>query len=322
MILANPQTDMIYDVTHITRYVYDGVVPTCQNLARLHPPNLPYQTCLHHELLVDPNPTEIFQRTDYFGNVVNCFNIREPLSELTVSVRNRVEVTPRIYPAPLSTPAWDSIAGHIPADDLLAQLLVHPSPHIRRSQAFGDYARLSFVPGRPIADAAIDLTSRLFHEYTFDAEATTVSTPIEEVFRNRAGVCQDFAHLQIAMLRSIGLPARYVSGYLRTIPPPGKQRLVGADASHAWISVFCGSAGWLDLDPTNNLVPGTDYATTAIGRDYFDVSPVQGVFVGGGKTVLKASVDMLPLPPGDPPAVKPLRDVKPMRELETIEQGE
>ncbi|HSG73308.1 MAG TPA: transglutaminase family protein, partial [Planctomycetaceae bacterium] len=163
----------------------------------------------------------------------------------------------------------------------------------RTHMEFADYARISFPPQRDILSAAKDLTQRVFQEFEFDKRATTVTTPVEEVFRHRKGVCQDFAHLQIALLRSLRLPARYVSGYLRTIPPPGKPRLIGSDATHAWLSLYCGAdLGWIDLDPTNNLLPSTDHITIAWGRDYSDVPPLRGVYIGGGSHSLSVSVDV------------------------------
>jgi transglutaminase-like putative cysteine protease len=166
---------------------------------------------------------------------------------------------------------------------------------VRCPQVFAEYAARSFVGERPIFEASMDLTSRIFEDFQFAPGTTTVSTPVEQVFEKRAGVCQDFAHFQIACLRALGIPARYVSGYLRTIPPPGKERLIGADASHAWVSVFCGDDGWLEFDPTNNVVPNTDHIAIGWGRDYADVCPMQGVFTGGGETVMRVSVDVAPM---------------------------
>jgi len=195
----------------------------------------------------------------------------------------------------LETSPWESVANANLVSDLLSSQLTRNSPHVRRSDEFADYAKVSFTAGRPIADAARDLTKRIFEDFQFDAQATTVSTPVEEVFRNRRGVCQDFAHFQIACLRSLNLPARYVSGYLRTVPPPGQQRLVGADVSHAWVSLYCGPESWFDFDPTNNLVPETDHVSIGWGRDYADVCPIQGVFTGGGSTLMRVSVDVAPM---------------------------
>ncbi|HTF67752.1 MAG TPA: transglutaminase family protein, partial [Edaphobacter sp.] len=183
---------------------------------------------------------------------------------------------------------------HTPAG-LEAYQFVFESPRIRIRPEFAAYALQSFTPGRPLAEALLDLTARIHKDFRFDSKVTNVRTPTEEVFRKRRGVCQDFAHLQIACLRSLNLAARYVSGYLRTYPPPGRPRLVGADASHAWVSAYCPGIGWLDMDPTNNLVPSDGHVTLAWGRDYGDISPLRGLILGGGAHTLKVSVDMEPL---------------------------
>ena len=189
--------------------------------------------------------------------------------------------------------------NRLPGDHTLAGLeayqFVFESPRIRTNAEFADYAAQSFTPGRPFAEALRHLTTRIFQDFRFDAKATNVRTPTEEVFRKRRGVCQDFAHLQIACLRSLRLAARYVSGYLRTYPPPGRARLIGADASHAWVSAFCPGVGWLDVDPTNNVVPSGGHVTLAWGRDYGDVSPLRGLILGGRDHALKVAVDMEPL---------------------------
>jgi transglutaminase-like putative cysteine protease len=175
------------------------------------------------------------------------------------------------------------------------QEFVFPSSLIRRLPALGDYAAGSFVAGRPLLEAIMDLTRRIHGDLKFDPKATTVATPLEQVIRNGRGVCQDFAHFQIGCLRAIGLPARYVSGYLETLPPPGKPKLVGADASHAWVQAFVPPVGWIDIDPTNNLIASDRYITVARGRDFDDVSPIRGVIVGGGKHELSVGVDVTPL---------------------------
>ena len=166
------------------------------------------------------------------------------------------------------------------------------SPYVAANDEVSEYAKVSFTPGRPILAAAMDLTSRIFHEFEYRGGVSDVSTPVREVFAMRKGVCQDFAHLQIACLRSLGLAARYVSGYLLTHPPEGKEKLVGSDASHAWLSVWSGSAGWIDFDPTNNLIPGVEHITIGWGRDYGDVSPINGFIVGGGAHQITVAVDV------------------------------
>lgn len=286
---------MLYSVTHKTIYNYGDVVPECFNIVRLNPRPIFDQVCLDHTLEIHPKPNDYVQREDFFGNRIEQFSIHVPHESLTVTAVNRVLVTARNYPALDSTPAWETIAKLNLETDLLAAHFSRNSPHIRSNESIEEYAKTSFTPDRPIAEAALDLTQRIFKDFEFDPEATTVSTPVEEIFRKRAGVCQDFAHFQIACFRSLNLPARYISGYLRTIPPPGKARLIGADASHAWPSVYCGEAGWFDFDPTNNLMPATDHITIGWGRDYSDVCPIQGVFTGGGQTVMTVSVDVAPV---------------------------
>jgi transglutaminase-like putative cysteine protease len=200
---------------------------------------------------------------------------------------------------PEDSPPWEEVARSLPDDRSLESLdayqFVFESPRIRPSAEFASYALHSFQPRRPFVDALLDLTARIHQDFRFDSKATSVRTPPEEVLRKKRGVCQDFSHLQIACLRSLNLPARYVSGYLRTYPPPGRPRLVGADVSHAWISAYCPGIGWFDVDPTNNLVPAYNHVMVGWGRDYGDVSPLRGVIVGGRDHTLKVSVDVEPI---------------------------
>jgi transglutaminase-like putative cysteine protease len=199
----------------------------------------------------------------------------------------------------MATPPWETVRDACQAEKLTpgsdAGMFRFASAMVPVGPEFAAYARQDFPPGRPVLVGVIALTARIFDEFKFDPRATDVATPVAEVLRKRAGVCQDFAHLMIACLRSLGLPARYVSGYLETAPPPGQKRLVGADASHAWVSVFCGDdAGWVDADPTNNLLPGERHITVAWGRDFADVSPLRGVTLGAGGQRLEVAVDVLP----------------------------
>jgi transglutaminase-like putative cysteine protease len=286
---------MHYIITHKTRYDYGEVVPECYNLVRLAPRDLETQRTHSHELTVDPKPDDRSARVDFFGNPVEHFAIHSPHANLTVIAKERVEVLHRPTLELGKTPAWETVARDAYHAKVEVSEFRFASPHIRRNPKFAAYAKPSFTPGRPIGEAGMDLTTRIFDDFNFDSEATTVSTPVEEVFEKKAGVCQDFAHLQLACLRSLNLPARYVSGYLRTLPPPGKPRLVGADASHAWVALFCGALGWIDFDPTNNVIPALDHITIAWGRDYSDVCPVQGVYMGGGVSKLKVEVDVMPV---------------------------
>jgi transglutaminase-like putative cysteine protease len=249
-------------------------------------------------LLITPTPTGISERLDYFGNPVTLFTIREPHGELEIEARSRVDVDDRPLKWPEHSQPWEDVVQSLPldleAEGLDAYQYVFESPRVRPAAEFADYASPSFLPGRPFTEALLDLTGRIHKDFRFDSKATTVRTSPEEVLRHGRGVCQDFAHLQVACLRSLGLSARYVSGYLRTYPPPGRARLVGADASHAWVSAYCPGAGWLDVDPTNNMIPFQSHVTLSWGRDYGDVSPVRGVIVGGRDHKVEVGVDMEP----------------------------
>jgi transglutaminase-like putative cysteine protease len=281
-----------YDLVHTTQYSYSESVSISHHLARLTPRPLPHQTCLDYALQIDPAPAVHARHIDYFGNLTTFFAIQGAHRRLTVTARSRVSVRERDIPHPAATPPWEdaTAAGTLPLDAVEAAFDSASTPV--RADLDG-YARESFPPGRPLLEAVLDLTGRIHRDFTFDANATTVATPMDEVFRTRRGVCQDFARLEIACLRSLGLAAHYVSGYLETIPPPGTPRQVGADASHAWLAVFCPGHGWIDVDPTNNLLPSTSHVTLGWGRDYADVSPIHGVILGGGEHTLQVSVSLL-----------------------------
>jgi transglutaminase-like putative cysteine protease len=290
---------MTYQIIHKTTYTYKQPVSFGTHVAYLIPRSQPHHTCMSHELVITPNPASLHERLDYFGNSFAFFTIREPHEELTIEARSRVAVDGPPVTWPESAPAWDEVAGSLPSDlgeaGLDAYQFVFESPRVPRGGAFAAYASPSFPTGRPLTEALLNLTARIYKDFRFDSKATTVRTSPEEVLRSKRGVCQDFAHLQVACLRSLGLAARYVSGYIRTYPPPGRPRLIGADASHAWVSVYCPGAGWLDLDPTNNLIPSESHVKLAWGRDYGDVSPVRGVILGGRDHKLEVGVDMEPL---------------------------
>ncbi|WP_254513604.1 transglutaminase family protein [Anatilimnocola floriformis] len=290
---------MKYKVTHTTIYDYSDAVPVCHNEIRLWPRDHRRQVCLQHRLRVRPEPAHTDHRTDYFGNHAGQFAIEQPHNRLTVTAVSQVQVTPPEVPAPSSTPPWEDIRDRFaigqPPWWLEARQFVLDSPYVQASSALRALAEPSFTPGRPWLEAVLDLTRRIYTEFKYDPAATNVNTALETVLRIRRGVCQDFAHLQIGCLRSLGLPARYVSGYLLTQPPPGQPRLVGADASHAWVAAFCPEAGWIDFDPTNNVIPGVGHVTLAWGRDYGDVCPIKGVVVGGGQHRMRVAVDVAPM---------------------------
>jgi transglutaminase-like putative cysteine protease len=288
-----------YEVVHRTAYVYTNEVSVSHHLARLTPRSVAGQSCLSHELAVEPAPALVTHHPDYFGNLTTFFSIAGPHRTLQVTSRSRVELAARPTPSPLETPAWERVretCGGVGSPvELEVQESVFPSSLVPILPALADYAGASFVAGRPLLDGVLDLTRRIHGDLRFDPQATTVATPLDQVIRSRRGVCQDFAHFQIGCLRALGLPARYVSGYLETAPPPGRPKLMGADASHAWVQVFVPEAGWVAVDPTNNLLPSDGHIITAWGRDFEDVSPIRGVIVGGGKHLLSVAVDVLPL---------------------------
>ncbi len=290
---------MRYRVRHTTTYAYTYTVSVCHNALRLTPRQCHHQRCSFHELLIYPEPMFVRQTIDYFGNMVTFFALEEPHDALTMTANSTVEVTATDYPEPEATPPWERVRDVLRREPqgpvLEAYQYVFDSPHVSVEPEMLAYAQPSFHPGRPLLEAVCDLTQRIHTEFKYDQEATSVETPLRDVLHNRHGVCQDFAHLQIACLRSQGLAARYVSGYLVAEPPPGQAPLIGALASHAWVSVYCPGPGWIDVDPTNNLRPSDKHITVAYGRDYGDVSPIKGIFLGGGEHTLEVSVDVTPL---------------------------
>jgi transglutaminase-like putative cysteine protease len=291
---------MKYQIIHRTRYIYEGSVTVSHHLARLAPRTLPGQRCPWHELEILPVPVGRGVHIDAFGNTAAYFEVEGKHEALEVTARSLVEVMAGGLQTSRKTPAWEAVRDACHGEKLTpgsdAGIFRFASPMVPVGPDFAAYARPDFPPGRPIIEAVTAFTARIFHDFKFDPRATDVTTPVAEVLKKRAGVCQDFAHLMLACLRSLGLPGRYVSGYLETAPPPGQARLQGADASHAWVSVFCGEqAGWVDADPTNNLLPGERHITVAWGRDFSDVSPLRGVTLGAGGQWLEIAVDVIPL---------------------------
>ena len=290
---------MIYKVIHRSTYKYKNPVSVGNHVACLIPRSSVHQQLDSVELDIRPCPATRTERIDYFGNRLCFFTVQEPHKELIVEARSKVTVSAEGTPRSPSELAWEEVARTLPEDHSDAGLEAYQfsfeSNRIRVRPEFAAYALESFTPGRPMRDALLDLMGRIHSDFRFDSKVTNVRTPPEEAFRKRRGVCQDFAQVQIACLRSLNLAARYVSGYLRTYPPPGKPRLVGADASHAWVSAYCPGEGWLDVDPTNNVVPSDGHVTLAWGRDYGDVSPLRGLVLGGGNHTLKVNVDMEPV---------------------------
>jgi transglutaminase-like putative cysteine protease len=285
-----------YTITHVTTYSYTEPVSLCQNVAHLSVRSCARQRSEPSVLSIAPDPAVIEERADYFGNPVHYFTVQEPHRELTVRAVHRVEVAPGPAHEPGATPGWEEVRDRLGRDRAPvwfdAYQFAFDSRYAAAGARYREFAAASFTPGRPILAAALHLTGRIYEGFVYDPRATTVATPVAEVFEKRRGVCQDFAHLLLACLRSLGLAARYVSGYLSTEPPAGRPRLVGADATHAWVSLFCGDAGWVELDPTNNQVPDDRHVLLAWGRDYDDVSPLKGVILGGGQHVITVAVDV------------------------------
>lgn len=290
---------MIYRISHKTTYRYSEPVTVSQHVARLQPRRTPAQSEARFALQVSPAPTVRTFHVDYFGNRTCFFSIEELHTRLEVVAESEVEVSPESQPALDVSPAWEDVAVMFrdPVAPSVAEAFqfVFDSPLLSPAPDLADYARKSFPTGTPLLVGVRDLTSRIHRDFKFDPKATTISTPLREVFEKRHGVCQDFAHLGIACMRSIGLPARYVSGYLRTEPPPGKPRLIGADYSHAWFSVFCPHLGFVDFDPTNDVMPSDRHVTIAFGRDFSEVSPLAGIVTGGGEHELSVSVNVDPV---------------------------
>jgi transglutaminase-like putative cysteine protease len=294
---------MRYLVTHRTRYAYTGPVTVSHHLAHLAPRALPSQRSPWHELTISPTPVTRHSHEDAFGNIATYFEIEGEHTSLEVVAKSLVEVAPMLIPLAADTPPWETIRKACQDQSLTPSAAAgefrFPSAMVPVSSIYADYGADDFSPGRPILEAAQSLMARIFHDFRFDNRATDIATPVAVVMERRAGVCQDFAHLMLACLRSLGLPARYVSGYLETLPPDGQERLIGADASHAWLSIYAGeSHGWIDLDPTNNLLPGERHITIAWGRDFSDVSPLRGVTLGSGGQELSIAVDVVPVTGG------------------------
>lgn len=294
---------LLYEISHTTTYDYVGEVSVSHHLLRLTPRESVRQHCVEHELAILPEPGNISGYGDYFGNPTRFLAVEKPHRQLIIATRSRVALGPVFIPDPAETPTWEMVRASCRTDTsdptLEAREFIYASPLVPSPEDFAEYAGSSFVRGRPVLEAVADLTRRISEDFTFDPSATTVTTPVGEVLRQRRGVCQDLAHVEIACLRSHGLPARYISGYIETEPSPGQPKLRGVDASHAWVAFFCPGLGWLDVDPTNNCFPSLRHITLAWGRDYTDVCPVRGVLLGGENQTLRVAVDVNALGPSD-----------------------
>jgi transglutaminase-like putative cysteine protease len=287
---------MDYRITHRTIYDYTEGVTVSHHAARLIPLAGRGQRISKFSMAISPVPSVRKESRDYFGNHVCFFAIQEIHRHLEVLASSHVTVDAVTVPVLANSPPWEQVALRFrdpvsPADVAPYEFCLD-SPLVRLTPEYAAYARESFACGTPLLVGARDLMRRIREDFRYDSKATTTATPLDEVWRKRHGVCQDFAHMGIACLRSLGLPARYVSGYLRTYPAAGRQRLVGADASHAWFSAYCPNTGWVDFDPTNDVVPADEHITVAIGRDFSDVSPLSGILTGGGEHKVRVEVDV------------------------------
>ncbi len=304
---------MLLEIIHDTHYSYDPNVEIAQHYAHLKPAITGTQVVINSNVVIEPKPAWQEERVDSYGNICTFFSLENRHSELLISAKSVVETkqNPQIGPAPLETPHWEDVREYFryhskthwdPASEFL-----FISPFVTLRQEFIDFSRVNFASNRPILEAAIELTERIYKEFHYVSKSTDIDTPAHEALAKREGVCQDFAHILIASLRSIGLPAKYISGYILTNPPPGQPRLIGSDASHAWVSIYIpqrdsdgnlSQGVWCDLDPTNNRwgygSPGEDYIHLAQGRDYSDVSPVRGVIHGGADHIMKVAVTVQP----------------------------
>lgn len=289
---------MIYRVSHSTRYAYGTEVQLAAHMLHLRPRPLPWQRVLSERLVVEPAVTRRRDGVDHFGNAVTWLFMDTPHAAFVVTGESRIDVCAPIPPPAATTPPWETVAALARVggpDAWHAAEFAFGSAMAPAHAGAGAYAGDSFTPGRPILEGLLDLNRRICREFTFRAGVTTVSTPIDLVLERREGVCQDFTHLMLGALRALGLPARYVSGYIRTRPPPGTVRRRGADTSHAWVGCWLGPRyGWVDLDPTNGLVVRDEHVVLGWGRDYDDISPVRGVILGGGVQTLSVGVDLEP----------------------------
>ncbi len=290
---------MIYEVTHKTTYHYTAPVAQAHHLVHLAPRPHERQRIVRHDITVKPAPATRNDFIDYFGNPASSLAIEAGHSELLIHSQGVIEVSaPEHADLSLSQP-WDRLSGDMAPpkkiNEIEAAQYLMPSRHTAVTAELIEFARPSFPAGRPVFECARELTERIHAEFAYDGAATDIATTTDELLKIRRGVCQDFAHLLIASMRAFGLPARYVSGYLLTHPPEGKEKLVGADASHAWVSVWSPEIGWVDFDPTNNLIPQNEHITIAYGRDFNDVSPVTGVLLGGGAHQVDVAVDVTPV---------------------------
>lgn len=289
---------MIYRIRHITEYIYHSSVSLCYNQAHLLPRSTDYQNCQKMQVNISPKPNYFSQREDYFGNNYFYFSLQNNHKKLVIDVTTEIDTQADRAFIDLDLGNTCSQVKQLleqsdSAEIIEAKEFQLDSPMIKVSPELHEFAKELFDDNRPFLSAVRELTSKIFNEFTYDPNSTTVATPLHKALADKRGVCQDFAHVAIGCLRALGYPARYISGYLETLPPPGEEKLVGADASHAWFAVYSPGEGWFEFDPTNDNIPADQHITTAWGRDYSDVTPLRGViFDGGNSQELNVSVDV------------------------------
>ena len=285
---------MYYTVVHNTTYDYENPVLHGHHLAHLKPRATPNQYVASYQLTILPEPSSAHAHLDYFGNNIHHFEVLSPHDRLEVISRTELEVVVPLSHAEVPKLTWEQFVEQVRVDPALiaVQEYCFDSPLVRAHSSLREYANATFTPGRDLKEAVVEFNARINAEFKYEPASTDISTPLATVLREKRGVCQDFAHVAVGCLRSLGLPARYVSGYLETVPPPGKDRLVGADASHAWAATYLPGYGWLDFDPTNNVLPTDRHVTVAWGRDFSDVSPLKGVVLAGGAHRVTVGVDV------------------------------
>ena len=288
---------MRYNIKHITEYQYQEVVSIGHNRLCLVPLNYYGQKCLSSNIIIEPTPDELTYQTDFFGNTLLFISIYKEHDQLEITSESTVEIVDRsnAEKASASSMVWHEFKNQVAINsEVYADVMQYtlPSLHVPYSQTIREFVLDCFPEGATLWTGCQSLMKKIYSSLDFTPGFTTVNTPVESVLVSRKGVCQDFAHLMIACLRNIGLPARYVSGYIETFPPPGKEKLIGSDASHAWVSVYFPEIGWVEFDPTNNLLPSHNHITVAVGRDYFDVAPIKGIIFSSGKQNISVKVDV------------------------------
>ena len=293
----------MYQVSHTTSYNYESGVTFCHNIATLKPKNMLGQTLVDYNLEISPKPNEISEKPDFFGNIITRFSIQKHHTKLKVTAYSKIirdfTLAPNIYEnfeAQNLTLTQSLLALKQINPELLdiKQFILESILIAKITPEIKAYAEVSFKPNRSVFEAAYELMQRIYTDFEFNTKVTNVATPIHDVIKEKKGVCQDFAQIAIACVRSVGLPARYVSGYIETLPPPGKEKLIGTDASHAWFSVYIPNFGWVDFDPTNNQIPKNQHIVVSYGRDYYDVPPLKGVIYSTGRNKMKVAVDIRP----------------------------